>query len=330
MDKYLLKYKKYKTKYLNLLKKQIGGSNIFFNLDRYKPLFRRFIFELNYEISFSLDYDSNDNLISQFIKGITFNDDENELEMMHVPLFKKNICFTHIHCHTHDNYSVRKIYRNFSPPSANDYLLILNYYFKYNTQLFLIFAPEGIYEISLGENLLDELEQDEYYDAINLFLPMSRQFNSYKNPHEWQTFRDRIHYDTNMAHILLSKPLEFELSELETKQREFRERYPGLPDINTLEDYSKVIRFLGFNINFYRWEEELNINLTIPKYIHDFLNATIKAKQQGFLSDILFFNKIEYETNADEYLTTELNENNYVDITNKSTDEIFNIATAVS
>jgi hypothetical protein len=60
MNNYLEKYKKYKSKYLNLLKnnKQTGGGvEIMFDLNKYKDLYRKFIFELNYEIAFSLDYD---------------------------------------------------------------------------------------------------------------------------------------------------------------------------------------------------------------------------------------------------------------------------------
>ena len=70
MTTYLEKYKKYKTKYLNLLKKtQKGGAiEITFDLNKYKPLYRKFIFELNHEMAFSLDYDPNDRfLISEFL-----------------------------------------------------------------------------------------------------------------------------------------------------------------------------------------------------------------------------------------------------------------------
>ncbi len=325
MDNYY-KYKIYKEKYLTLKNMldniQTGGSNIIFNLDKYKPLFHRFINELKHEMSFSLDYDPKTNdLISQFIKGNEIISPTGNIDMK-TDIFNEKLCFTHINCHTHDKFSARKLYPQWCPPSSNDLIAIIISYYKYNTNLNLVFAPEGIYEISLGQKLLNEINQEKYAVVKNYFIPSSRQLDFYHTSKEWEELKERIELDTNAAQILFSKPFQVSSDLYKKIQR----KYNNI-NINSIEDYLKFIRNIGFNIEFHKWDEPLNIKLTIPTHVHQFLNATIQAKQQGFLLDILLFNADNYRQQDIIHLIKELNKNNYVILNNKTIDEIFMHAT---
>ena len=331
MNNYLEKYKKYKTKYLNLLKKinQKGGAvEITFDLDRYKDLYRKFIFELNYEMAFSLDYDPNDGvLISEFIKGKPFVTEEGADYKM--KLFNERIYFTHINCHTHDNFSAKSEGYRIAPPSPNDFNVIIDNFCKYNTYLNLVFTPEGIYEISLSQDLIDKLNNQPLALMRWHNAPTSRRYNSTRTYPEWNEFKEQLLYRINDIHLLAIKPKGISPEIYEETRVDYMKTY-GV-SIDTIDDYVKEIRQVGFNINFYKWEDPLIIKLTIPTNVHKFLNATIKAKQGGFLLDILLINGDDFLENNDndednDNLIRELNKNRYVDLLNNSIDEIYDIA----
>ena len=332
---YLEKYKKYKTKYLNLLKKmnQKGGAvEITFDLDRYKDLYKKFIFELNYEMAFSLDYDPNDGkLISEFIKGKPFVTEEGADYKM--KLFNERIYFTHINCHTHDHFSAKSEGYIFAPPSPSDFNVIIDNFCKYNTYLNLVFTPEGIYEISLSQDLIDKLNNQPLALMRWHHAPTSRRYNSTRTYPEWKTFKEQFLYRINDIHILTIKPDKISHDIYEERRDYYFETYGVY--INTIDDYLEEIRKVGFNINLYKWEDPLIIKLIIPTNVHKFLDATIKAKRGGFLLDILLINGDTFEEKDDndednEYLTKDLNNNRYVDLNldllNNSIDDIYAIA----
>ena len=332
MNNYKEKYKKYKSKYLNLLKKNKqtgGGVEIIFDLNNYKDLYRKFIFELNHEIAFSLDYDPDTgNLISEFIKGIPIVIEEgisNEIK-----LFNDSICFTHINCHTHDNFSAHLEGFRFAPPSPDDFKLLIENFCKYNTYLELVFTPEGIYEISLGDELIDKLNNEPLSLMRWVYAPTSRRYNVTKSYPEWEKFMETFLYRINDIHLLAIKPKRVPIRIYEETQADYMLLY-GVPAIDTIKVYLEEIRKVGFNIKLYTWDEPLNIKLIIPTNINKFFNAAIKAKKGGYLLDILLINSDVFQENNDneednEHLMKTLNENRYVDLDINSIDEIFDIA----
>ena len=335
MNNYFEKYKKYKSKYLNLLKKinQIGGNQqlIEINLDNYKDLYRRFIYELNYEMSFSVDIDpNNEHLISEFIKGKPFVDEDKETDDdklsgidIKMDLFNKTIHITHINCHTHDKYSADKLGYRYAPPSASDFVYFIEKYCKNYTNKYLIFTHEGIYEISLASILIEQLISEPLYYMTFQNLPISRRYKGYRSFPEWDDFIHEIRLKTENAQILLSRPRTLNPEQFEKIRKSHMEDY-NQPMINTMEEYLEYIRSIGFNIKLYSWEESLDINIIINKNVEKFLLSAIKAKQQEFLLDILLINP--YDNLEDEDLfNNELNENNYIDLNDKSNEELFNI-----
>lgn len=320
---YFNKYKKYKLKYLNLLK-QKGGANITINLDKYKELFRRFVFELDYEMAFSIDEElENQDIISEFIKGKPLTSED-----IDQPLFDKNITFTHLNCHTHNRNGCSNEYTGvYCPPSASDYKMFINNYCRYYTTTSLIFSSEGIYEVSIGDDLIRILNENE---ELRIMLkregPISRRYNSIARYEEWDNFLEQIDNITDTAHVLLSKPkfldkYEGLFEEIKRKQTEELK----LPMIETLEDYFTVIRHLGFNIKLYTWGEPLVINIRMKQNAHDFIDSAIIARINGTLYNLLLMDPDDIREDDIYELNTNLRVSNYINLDEYSTDDLFDI-----
>jgi hypothetical protein len=327
MSDYFNKYKKYKFKYLNLLKQKGGAQviDISINLEPYKELFRRFVFELNHEVAFSIDTDLESNkIISEFIKGHSYYSEEDDSK----PLFDKKIYFTHLNCHTHDKYGCDIQHTTkYSPPSAKDYLLFINNYCKYYTNTNLIFAPEGIYEVSIGDKLISILNEEPLKQMLKIYAPMARRYTSTMGFKEWYDFEEEIHNRTNIANILLSKPKFYD------KHKEEFEKIKNIhllefekPMIETLEDYFDVIRHLGFNIRLHEWDEPLEIIIKMKKNTHEFLDSAVLSRKNGNLFYLLLTDPddIREDKENEEDLNNDLLMPYYVNLEDYTIDELFN------
>lgn len=320
MSNYLEKYKKYKLKYLNKKQQKGGAIDLIFDLEKYKGVYRKFVLEFKHEMAFSLDIDpDNGHLISEIIKGNEFiKEDGADYKMK---LFNKKLAFTHINCHTHDKYSGIAEGYHFTPPSSGDFKEVIENYCKYHTPLHLVFADEGIYEISLGEKIIELLNNEPLSLMRWVYAPTHRRYTSTRTFPEWEEFQEKLLDRINTIHILAIKPNAIPLDEYEKIRTNYMAMFET-SSIDTIDEYLEEIRKLNFNIKIYKWDEPLIIKLTIPQNVHKFINATIKAKKGGYLMDILLANNDNFLENNDndvdnEYLNYDLNKNNYIDISKK-------------
>ena len=150
---YYYKYLKYRNKYLSLKKdiimndnnhrniNMIGGNRIIVNLDYYKDLFRKCIYEIPNELGFNLLlYD--DMINFEVIKGTN-----------------NSITFPYnnvVNIHTHPF----ALYKNFEyqPPTHSDYIQAYIDYFK-GTQFNIVVEKAGVWYYTPNKELIKEIEK---------------------------------------------------------------------------------------------------------------------------------------------------------------------------
>ena len=258
---YQIKYLKYKQKYLQLK----GGTDIIeinINFNPYKEFILKLINNLNYEVAFSIDV-INDKIITEFFKGLS--------DMTRSNIFNKEPTFGYIICHTHFNSKLFEF--RFSPPSSNDYNKLIVSHFKHFTDYEIVFTNEGIYVISLGEKLLNIINNNPKLSEVAFYhLPDSRDYNDYYGTDEWINFLDEIADKTNDAHIVLSSndfynhiSQDGSIKKIEIDKVIATAIEYGNEVSRTLEGYLEIIKNIGFNIIFYKWTDSLDLQLKIKK-----------------------------------------------------------------
>lgn len=316
----MLNIKKY-IKYANKTKHQHGGDGRYrntINMNQYKDLFHKMMNELNVEIQFTISIDEHNNLLTEIYKGIPAE--------VGKPLFLKCANFAYITCHTHPPKMLPPDGSKYFPPSGTDYVSFIETYFKYGNVYNYVFAPEGIYKISLGEKLLSTLWTMPYFNAITQDLPALRRYNTFniKNAYDrknWNHLMNLVYGDTNGAHIMLAKPDMIEdipFAEYVDKMMEH-----GFPKkIISFDDYMDFIRdVVGFDIEFTNWSDDFIMHVDIDMRRYKLVNSTIIAKKHKILKNLLLFDEYSHLEQSD--VNEQLDEEGFFNLNNANLDQLF-------
>ncbi len=352
MDNYYMKYLKYKNKY-NKLKNMIGANqlgggvkNIKIDMRPYMKFLKKCIEELDYEILFSLSFDENNDIVCEFYKGFPIVNDEGVREY-EKPLFNKNPNFCYINCHTHDNISGDVLKYSKNLPSPRDYMLLVENYFRYHNRYEYIYTHEGIYKLSLRQELIDNLIK-YFIEMVDMHYILSRRYIRYDLTNEFKIFIDTLKSVLNELTLMMDPVRITNIDEYmeDLKIWVFDKAIPNIdeyikhPELNLYisnillvlvtaietpePNYIKLINYLGFNFELLPWDEHI-IDVTIDMNVYNAVNATIKAKKEGILSDLLYPNEyIDNILNKDnENLNTNIDHNNFIILNKVDLDKLF-------
>lgn len=355
MDNYYMKYLKYKNKYTNLKNlakilniSQTGGGvkNIKIDMRPYSKFLKKCIEELDYEILFSLSFDENNDIVCEFYKGFPIVSDEGIREY-EKPLFNKKPNFCYINCHTHDNISGDVLKYSKNLPSPRDYLLLIESYFKYHNRYEYIYTQEGIYKLSLRQELIDNITK-YFTEMVDMHYILSRRYTVFNSIRDFNIFYDTLESVLHQLTIMMDPVRVTNIDEYmeDLKNWVFDKAIPNIdeyirhPELNLYisnilfvlvtaidtpePNYIKLINYLGFNFELLPWDEHI-IDVTIDMNVYNAVNATIKAKKEGILSDLLYPNEyVDNLLNEDnKHLNTNMDHNNFITLNKVDLDKLF-------
>ena len=338
------KYMKYKSKYLKLKSLQTGGGmkHININMSPYIDFFKKCIDELDFEISFTLAIDENNNIISEFYKGVDMFPEDIQLDD-DVSLFKNSYTFAYIAGHTHDHYSKERLGYNYSIPSVRDYEMIIEQYYRFHVKIHYIFTVDGVYKITLHDFFKDIIKQC-FPDMIFTHFVISRRYNGYQKSESYNLFIDIFTRILNHLHIILEKPnmvgedkYDDYIKMIRIGNMDKLEQIEILPEPaknfltkiltsdyidnnKDLPNYIDTINSFGFDLELLLWED-YSIDMMIDMNIYNFVHSSIEARKNKTLVDLLYINEeieeMYKDINMDNY------NNNFITLNDTDLDNLF-------
>lgn len=255
-----------------------------FNLNPYKNFINKLLYSSTNNKNKVVEYEftlmkKNCDLIVEFYKGkdiISRN--------MNDSIFGEVSNFACVHCHTHP--LTPGFVHKYSPPSAKDFIAYITKYFKYSNRFFFVFAPEGVYIVSLGEKLLNIINSNEAYVKIAYDnLPNSAKYDCYESNYPWDIFEEDLEDRLNIAHIILQNLDNLSDPIIKKTIRYAKKRKYQIPD--SFSDYLRLVRNVGFNIDFFNWYENWNFLLEIDRASVHLTNLIMKNRFYNIFDNML-------------------------------------------
>lgn len=288
-----------------------NDNNVHINLNNYKSFLKKLI-KLPTEYEFTFFENRNGDLISEFYKGVKIDETCDSL-------FNESANFTNIHCHTHPSVHPFNNYK-YSPPSAQDFKIYITRYFKYYNRFFFVFSNGGVYLISLGKKIIDVINSNNMLrDVAYNKLFNSQKYTSYYSNIEWDNFINDIFDRLNIAHFALqqiNKPHDYDYYKIIIDAID-----KGYSIPRSFEEYLNIVRDVGFNIDFFNWNENLSFTFGIQKEIYCKTKLMIKARLKNKLNKYLITdNRFDYSDQIKN-----LYKNGYFNLNNTDLKKLYNI-----